>query len=383
MGRNDLRWIKRNTINDGEVIYDSVNRNLYLDGVKSELYKDQEFLSLPTFDARAPIKAYFDFTYYCNLECRHCITNSSPKLSRQNDLSSDRIISVMDELATIGVLEIGVGGGEPLCRSDILFLLSYAGSIGINTVLTTNGILVIPDVARQLKEIGVSEVRVSFDGSPAVHDDIRGTGIYHKTLDALRILLENGINAVPRLTICNDEKIGLEELFKDLVATGATSLKASLLFPRGRAALKENRYLFKYPRDNIISQILMDLANKYNVNLKLASDLVLKRNFVDEAGKKYVDGWDLRQGKRMSCGAGFETAYIAPDGTVLPCSGMPKLCFGYVKSDTFLNSWASENAEKWRKFTSTHNSWFLCGHRDTICTNRTVESSEQYGKSRS
>jgi MoaA/NifB/PqqE/SkfB family radical SAM enzyme len=218
--------VHRKTL-EGDIYYDTDTRKVYRDGADIMPVLSQDLYSLSTFDSRSPLKVYFDFTYLCNLECRHCITNSSPQVNRQNELPSERIVSIMNELASLGVLEIGVGGGEPLCRSDIFSLLDHARAIGLNVVLTTNGILVTSEIAKRLKEYQVSEVRVSFDGSQTVHDSIRGTGNYQKALKAVRVLMQNAVKTVPRITLCNDDRPGLDMLFKELALTGVSTVKAS------------------------------------------------------------------------------------------------------------------------------------------------------------
>ena len=75
MDRSARHWIRRKTSN-GDIFYDADNRKVYRDGADIIPVTSQDFYSLPTFDSRAPLKVYFDFTYLCNLECRHCITNS-------------------------------------------------------------------------------------------------------------------------------------------------------------------------------------------------------------------------------------------------------------------------------------------------------------------
>ena len=160
MDWNGRRWVHRKTL-DGDIYYDVDTREVYRDGISEVLDTGEDVYSLPTFDSRAPLKVYFDFTYLCNLECRHCITNSSPRADRQNELPSERIVVIMDELAAVGVLEIAIGGGEPLCHPDLFSFLNHARAIGLNVVLTTNGVLATAEVAERLKECQVSEVRVS------------------------------------------------------------------------------------------------------------------------------------------------------------------------------------------------------------------------------
>jgi len=355
MYRRDKRWLYRQE-QDGKIFYDADNRKVYRDVAGKWPITSQDLFSLSTFDYRAPLKVYFDFTYLCNLECRHCITNSSPRVDRQNELSSEQIVSVMNELARIGVLEIGVGGGEPLCYPDIFPILDHAREVGLNVVLTTNGLLVSTKIAQRLKEVQVSEVRVSFDGSQAVHDNIRGAGTYLKALKSIGVLLHNGVKTVPRITLCNDDKPGLDLLFKELAATSVSRVKVCLLEARGRAALKENQELFRYPRNTATAEYLVELAQKHGLELKLPDDMA----FVTEL----ADGQDLRRGKHRTCGAGLVTAYISPYGHVQPCSALPKWVFGNVRSDSFMSAWTGQGANKWRQCACSNCAWKACTHQD-------------------
>ena len=261
-------------------------------------------------------------------------------------------MSVMDELAAIGVQELGIGGGEPLCHPDIFRLLAHAVNLQLTVVLTTNGILVTPGIAKHLDEIGVSEVRVSFDGSEPIHDSIRGNGRYQQALAAVKTLLNNGINTVPRVTLCNDDNSGIDDLFRELKSVGTKSIKLCPVEPRGRAALKENQDLFKYPRDDTTALFCIELAQKNDIVLTLPTDLAIS--------PKLLDGGEIREGKHKSCGAGIETAYISPEGNVQPCSSIPGYIFGSVKSDKFMKVWTSLTAAMWRQRAGFHCSCSLC-----------------------
>ncbi len=46
-------------------------------------------------------------------------------------------------------------GGEPLLRTDFFDLARYAMSVGLRAVLATNGVLVTPDVAREIAAVGI------------------------------------------------------------------------------------------------------------------------------------------------------------------------------------------------------------------------------------
>lgn len=350
MMKSGTKWMHRSTA-DGEIYYDRTTRMVYRNQKPSD-YTENPVSHLASFEPQAPLKVYFDFTYLCNLECQHCITNSSPRANRNNELKSERIRQIMNELAAIGVLELGIGGGEPLCHPDLDSLLAHAASLQLNTVLTTNGVLVTAEKGKLLRDAGVFEVRVSFDGSETVHDDIRGKGVYQRALKAVQTLIRIGVTTVPRLTLCKDDLNGLDTLFKDLKSVGATSVKAALVEPRGRASLSQNQDLFKYNRDLTTATLLRDLSQKHAMKLKMPSDM---------AGcAEFSDGGELRLGKIKSCGSGLETAYVSPTGNVQPCSGTPEHAFGNITSDAFMDSWTNAQAIAWRQRAGASCTWCLC-----------------------
>lgn len=354
---NNTRWVHRKTT-DGDVYYDRDTRTVYRSLPEAMPGNVPNLWSPPTFQTEAPLKVYFDFSYLCNLECRHCITFSSPRINQKNELDPDRIMAIMKELASIGVLELGIGGGEPLCRPDLFFLLFQSCALGLNAIVTTNGCLVTEEIAQRFRESGIYEVRVSFDGPKAVHDYIRGPGVYDKALKAIRTLTRAGVRTVPRLTLSRSDPSGLDSLFTDLQSAGASSIKAGLLERRGRASLPQNHDLFDYTRDQTTAALLLETSQKYGLELKMVSDL---------AGcAELADGGELRLGKIKSCGAGMETAYISPEGKVQPCSGTPEIPFGEVKNSSFMDVWTNNLANAWREQARSSCNWCLCLQKSKI-----------------
>lgn len=343
------RWIYRQTQN-GDIYYDRKNRAIHRNEQAGIVALD--LCRSPGFDARAPIKVYFDFSYLCNLKCRHCITDSSPQADRAGELGTERIAELIEELARLSVLELGIGGGEPLIHPDIVSFLEMAENSGLNIVLTTNGLPVTAAIADRLKNMEHLETRVSLDGSRQVHENIRGPGTYDRTFAGIRTFLANDVPAVARLTLCNDDPQGLDELFTDLANAGVKTVKCCVFEPLGRGARDENHYLAKYPRSTATAARLADLAKKHRLELKLPADMA--------PASEMVDGGDLRRGKIKTCGAGFETGYISPRGEVRPCSGVSSRVFGNVATNSFIDVWTSPAAQDWRKRSLCHGHWSLC-----------------------
>ncbi|MDR0767127.1 MAG: radical SAM protein, partial [Methanosarcinales archaeon] len=81
-------------------------------------------------------------------------------------------------------------------------LAQYAKDKGMRAVISTNGTLITKEKARQLKEVGLSYVGISFDGMHEVNDQFRRhEGAFDKAVQGLRNCQEEGIKVGLRFTI--------------------------------------------------------------------------------------------------------------------------------------------------------------------------------------
>ena len=81
-------------------------------------------------------------TDLCNLRCVYCMPEEGMKwLPRDEILSFEEIVTVVEAAAAVGVYKIRLTGGEPLVRSDIATLTGMVARVpGISDLaLTTNG----------------------------------------------------------------------------------------------------------------------------------------------------------------------------------------------------------------------------------------------------
>jgi MoaA/NifB/PqqE/SkfB family radical SAM enzyme len=96
---------------------------------------------------------------------------------------------VFKELRAEGLLYLGFQGGEPLMRPDLLELVSFARSLGLEVAVVTNGVLLNEKLAEQLLSAGVKWLEVSVDALGKDFDRIRGVpGAFERVADACRIL---------------------------------------------------------------------------------------------------------------------------------------------------------------------------------------------------
>ena len=112
-------------------------------------------------------------TKTCNLRCAHCYMESDAQ-KYEEEMTTEEAKHFIDDLAEFKSPVLLFSGGEPLIRPDFFELAEYTISKGLRATLSTNGTLITPEVARRIKDIGVSYVGISLDGLEDVNDKFRG-----------------------------------------------------------------------------------------------------------------------------------------------------------------------------------------------------------------
>ena len=101
----------------------------------------------------------------CNLRCRYCMPEDGVcKKDHADMLTEDEFITAVEAAASLGITKVRITGGEPLVKKNIVSICRRAAAVeGIKEVcLTTNGVL-LPELARPLKEAGVKRLNLSLD----------------------------------------------------------------------------------------------------------------------------------------------------------------------------------------------------------------------------
>jgi 12,18-didecarboxysiroheme deacetylase len=143
----------------------------------------------------------WNVTRRCNLRCVHCYAHAKDQPDA-DELTTDQGKSLLNDLATFGVPVVLFSGGEPLARKDLPELAAFAVAKGMRAVISTNGTLINPGMARTLKEIGLSYVGISLDGMQEVNDRFRAVpGAFRSALEGIRNCQAAGIKVGLRFTV--------------------------------------------------------------------------------------------------------------------------------------------------------------------------------------
>lgn len=153
----------------------------------------------------------WNVTRRCNLKCVHCYAHAKD-IPFDNELTTEEGKGLIDDLSAFGSPVMLFSGGEPLVRKDLPQLAAYAVEKGMRAVISTNGTLITPKMARTLKEIGLSYVGISLDGMQEINDRFRGlNGAFRSALEGIKNSQDAGIKVGLRFTV---NKFNVKEIPK-------------------------------------------------------------------------------------------------------------------------------------------------------------------------
>lgn len=143
----------------------------------------------------------WNYTRQCNLNCLHCYASADATRS-PDELDSGAGEAFIRDLAEFKVPVLLFSGGEPLLRKDLFALSSLAKELGVRPAISTNGTLLTPESAKNLKKIGFAEVGISLDGIGSKNDHFRGKeGAFDSALRGIKTSIAEGLRVSLRLTI--------------------------------------------------------------------------------------------------------------------------------------------------------------------------------------
>lgn len=136
----------------------------------------------------APVFLSYAITFRCTSRCEYCDLPSPG-----DELTFEEFHPLMDEFRALGLVRLGLTGGEPLLHPDVGRVLEYCRDMGVMTVMSTNGRLV-PDRIDEIVTLDLASVSIDCAGD--VHDSMRGSEGFHRALAAVDALTDRGISVV-------------------------------------------------------------------------------------------------------------------------------------------------------------------------------------------
>ena len=186
---------------------------------------------------------WFNTGTLCNISCKGCYIESSPKNNELQYLNLSDIKKYINEIITLKLKTelIGFTGGEPFLNPNIINILNFVLENNFKVLLLTNAMRPMQNKSKLLKNISNKhnlKIRVSIDHyQKEKHEAIRGNHSWEPLINGLLWLKKNhfSISVASRYSTSYDEpyiRKKYDGLFKKLnLNLDAFNKESLILFP--------------------------------------------------------------------------------------------------------------------------------------------------------
>jgi radical SAM protein with 4Fe4S-binding SPASM domain len=277
----------------------------------------------------APLLVQWLVTQECRLACEHCLAATDRPTT---ELTLDEIARLLDEIASMGVPELLLTGGEPLDRPDLPQILAMIAERRIPWSLNTAR-LPGPEVRAAIEAWPPLFAAVSLDGPAELHDKFRGRpGAHAEACQALRFFDQVTSGQCAAGTTVSQKTLPyLSQTLQQVKDLGLRAWGLHLVVPEGRAATRRDLLLGSQQVRRLLD-FIAETRTTFPVSL------------ADEVG--FVGDWEPRvRDTDFFCGAGRTQCVILANGDVVPCTTVdPSAVVGSIRNATLTEIWRNHFA---------------------------------------
>jgi pyrroloquinoline quinone biosynthesis protein E len=255
-----------------------------------------------------PLWLLAELTYRCPLQCPYCSNPLELGTGRfKNELTTEEWCRVFREAKALGVLQLGLSGGEPLMRKDLEVLVREARELGLYMTLVTSAYRLDRDRLAALKDVGLDHVQISIQAAEeSLSDEVAGTASYRQKLDAARWTKELGFPLTLNVVLHRKNLHQVGALIRLAEALDAERIELANTQYVGWAL--HNRSALLPTRDQLAQADAVVRREKERVAGRLEIVWVLP-DYYEEFPKPCMGGW------------GRQYMTVTPAGEVWPCHG--------------------------------------------------------------
>lgn len=277
--------------------------------------------------APRPYNLIAELTYRCPLRCVYC-SNPLGYANTREALDGAAWAGVLREAAALGVVHVGLTGGEPTLHPDLPDIVAAAAGASLYAHLVTAGTTLDADGLRALRRAGLRSVQLSLqDARPDENDAVAGTACFERKLAFAEAARAEGLPLTVNVVLHRANLERVDELVALARRLGADRLELANAQYQGWAL--RNRAALLPTRDQL------DRAAATAARLRAETPgleiLFVLPDYHRDRPKPCMGGW------------GRQSLVVAPDGRVLPCHGaaeLPGLDFWRVPERPLAACWA-------------------------------------------
>jgi MoaA/NifB/PqqE/SkfB family radical SAM enzyme len=242
-----------------------------------------------------PAFHFISVTDDCNLHCQGCWVTGKKKNAR---MSPEMLDSIITQSKQQGSYFFGILGGEPLLYKPLFEIVRKHSDCYFQ--LFTNGTLLTPAVAEELRQLANVTPLISFEGDEEVADIRRGGNqVYEQTQAAIDHSTKAGLITGVAMSVCksNLDLAFSDEFIQSLMKRGVLYLWYYIYRPAGQDANPELA----------LSQEEIERLRLFMVEARAKYDIVI------------VDAYWDQNGQGLCPAASGLSHHINASGDIEPC----------------------------------------------------------------
>lgn len=302
---------------------------------------DSPLVDLHQFHLAAPAIAFIETTNLCNLRCSHCYAWSGER--RETEMTTERILALLDEFATLGVLQVFLTGGELFAHPAALEIIEHARTKPFSTQIFSNGLLITEE---KLKRIPVGQsFFISFD-TAVPERSIRGKMDFPKLKKCFDLMKSYGHVFRTAISVHRHNINDVEEIFEWCTANNYPRPQWLETHPIGRALLNPDIMLTPDQVEEVFD-IYVRCMDRYqhDTNITFGESPWISNSDTGEAEITGIETIKFCQQLERATGqekCGRSVVYINSAGDVYPCSNCMsnnQYLAGNIVDKTFKDVW--------------------------------------------
>jgi pyrroloquinoline quinone biosynthesis protein E len=253
-----------------------------------------------------PTTLLAELTHRCPLHCPYC-SNPLDLIRAESELGTDDWKRVFSQARALGVLQLGLSGGEPLVRKDLEELAEHARGLGLYCTLVTSGLGLTRARAERLRAAGLEHVQISIqDADPESAERIAGVRSVKQKRAAAALVRELGFAFTVNVVLHRANLDRIEEIIDLAASLGADRLELANTQYYGWGL--ENRAALMPTREQVMraQEVTQAAMARYRGRMQI---LFVLPDYFEQYPKPCYGGW------------GKVYLVVTPDGKVLPCHG--------------------------------------------------------------
>ena len=238
----------------------------------------------------------------CNLSCLGCYASN---YKQDKEMTTEEFRNIIIQAADLNVSMIGILGGEPLMRKDILKIIPEFKQIAFR--ISTNGTFLDEEIISFLRDNGNVVINFSIEGNSEYTNQWRGNGVYETIVQNMSRLRKEKVLFGVSVLLHNKNKdlIATHEFFKRIFDLGN---RFALFFPYGPVGKNQ---LYEYVIDE--EELEYHIKKIFTISRSYPIVTLVEGYFLYFMNRKSKIAFECTSGRNL---------HITPEGYIEPCNGI-------------------------------------------------------------